>query len=509
MLGTVYSAGILGFEATLVKVEVDVSGGLPGWQMVGLPEKSVQESKERVSGALRNSGLRLEARKTTINMAPATYKKTGNQYDLPIAVGMLVAHQAISQNNLSSFLFVGELSLTGELKPIHGPLLFADLAKQKGLKILILPKINAPEAGLIKNIQIIGCETIAEVFDFLNSGKMPESAALQKTAPPLQQYLPDFSEVKGQLLAKRALEIAAAGNHHLIMMGPPGTGKTLLASRLPSILPPLTPAESLESTKIYSAFGLNDVSKPLITDSPFRSPHHSTSYAALIGGGKDFLYPGEITLAHNGVLFLDELPEFHRDVLQMLRQPLEAGHVCLTRSKSRMKFPASFQLIAAMNPCRCGYLGHPKRHCICAPGSILQYRHKISGPLLDRIDLQIEMAPLNEEDLFGNLPTESSAQIRERVMTTRKRQQERYAELDFSCNAQLTHKDLKEFCPLTPEAEKFFRKIFPTLNLSARAHDRILKVSRTIADLDGKEIIETEQIAEAVQYRALDRENIF
>lgn len=508
MLGTVFSGGLSGFEATLVKVEVDVSAGLPGWTMVGLPEKAVQEAKERVTGALRNSGIRLEARKTTANLAPATYRKTGNQYDLPMAVGLLVAHEALSPAHLASTLFVGELSLTGELKPIHGSLLFADLAKQKGMQTLILPGVNAQEAGLIGDIQIVGCDTIAEVLEFLNTGCRPKAPPPSKKSAPAGGAHPDFAEVKGQLLAKRAMEIAAAGNHHIIMMGPPGAGKTLLASRLPSILPPLTPEQALETTKIYSAFGLSNSDSPLITTPPFRNPHHSISYAGLIGGGKDLLQPGEITLAHNGVLFLDELPEFHRDILQMLRQPLEAGSVFLARSKIRLKLPARFLCVLACNPCRCGYLGHPKRHCVCPPGSILQYRHKISGPLLDRIDLQIEVAPLSEEDLFGNAPSETSAQILERVLAARERQQARYKGLPAFCNARLAHKLLKQFCPLTPEAGKFFRKIFPALNLSARAFDRILRVSRTIADLAGLEIIQTEQIAEAVQYRILDREGL-
>lgn len=511
MLGIVYTGGLLRFEATLVKVEVDVANGLPGWVMVGLPEKAVQEAKERVGSALRNSGIKLEPKKTTINLAPATHKKSGNQYDLPIAIGVLLAHQVLEPKDLSGFLFVGELSLTGELKTIHGALLFAALAREKKFKALVLPKANAREAKLAGDLMVVGCESVAEVLEFLNKGVLPP---LPVYGPPIQAPAAapktdtDFAEVKGQCLAKRALEIAAAGSHHCLLIGPPGSGKTMLAGSFPSILPPLTKEQSLETTQIYSALGMVDHDNPFITTPPFRSPHHSISYAGLIGGGDGWLTPGEVTLAHNGVLFLDELPEFRRDALQMLRQPLEAGWVAISRAKGRIQMPARFQMIAACNPCRCGYLGHPRRNCTCDPARVLQYRAKISGPLLDRIDLHVEISALNEADLFEPMAGEPSEKIRARVMEARQRQRHRYRELRHTTNALLPAKHFKKFCPLSAEAEKFFRRLFPSLQLSARAHDRILRVARTIADLANAEILETEHIAEAAQYRVLDRDTL-
>lgn len=505
MIGTAYSAGIFGFEASLIKVEIDTANGFPSWQIVGLPEKGVQESRERVCAALRNSGLHLEARKTTVNLAPATYKKSGTQYDLPIAFALLAAH-GVLEKSLHPFLLVGELSLTGDLKPVQGALLFSLLTRQKNFEALICPKANAQEASLIKEIEVIGCANIAEVLEFIHQQKRPSVTSVLQKVKTSEIEHPDFCDVKGQTFAKRALEIAAAGGHHMIMMGPPGSGKTMLAIRFPTILPPLTEEQIFETSKIYSALGLLDHQRPLINTPPIRSPHHSISYAGLIGGGDGLLAPGEITLAHNGVLFLDELPEFRRDSLQMLRQPLESGHVTITRAKWRLKLPARFQMIAALNPCKCGYLGHPYRNCICAPGHVFQYRRKISGPLLDRIDLHVEVSVLNEREIFDDIPNEKSAAILERVMRAREYQQSRFKNAKIVCNALIPAKLLRHYCPVTDEAMKFFRKTFPALKISVRAHDKILKIARTLADLEGQEMIATGHIAEAIQYRLLDRE---
>ncbi len=508
MIGTTYSAGIFGFEASLIKVEVDIANGLPSWQMVGLPEKGVQESRDRVHAALRNSGIHLEARKTTINLAPATQKKSGTQYDLPIAFALLAAH-GVLQKPLTSFLFVGELSLTGELKSIQGTLLFSLLARQKKIEALICPKANAQEARLIKEVEVIGCVHIAEVLEFIQHQKRPSMEPVFEKIKGTEAERLDLSDVKGQVFAKRGLEIAAAGGHHMIMMGPPGSGKTMLANRFPMILPILTEEQIFETSKIYSALGLLDPQRPLIDTPPIRSPHHSISYAGLIGGGDGLLAPGEITLAHNGVLFLDELPEFRRDSLQMLRQPLESGFVTITRAKGRLKLPARFQMIAALNPCKCGYLGHPHRHCVCAPGHVFQYRRKISGPLLDRIDLHVEVTVPTEKDIFDNIPNEKSMQILERVLRAREFQYPRFKDLKIVCNAQIPAKWLRHYCPMTDEAARFFRKTFPALKISVRAHDKILKIARTVADLEGKEMMSTQHIAEAIQYRSLDREGEF
>lgn len=505
MLGLVYSAGLVLLDASLVKVEVDVSPGFPGWHMCGLPERAVQESKDRVTSAVRNSGISLEARKTTINLGPATYKKSGNQYDLPIAIALLKAHEVLLRD-VTAFLFVGELSLTGELKPVPGALASCNLAKRKKFRAIVLPKSNVAEASLTTGLPVIGCETLSEVLEFLEKGLAPPPPVISRALAAPKKPLPDFAEVKGQVLAKRALEIAAVGRHHLLMMGPPGSGKSMLAGRFPSILPPLSEKESLEVIKIYSALGMIDHDLPWLDLPPFRAPHHSISYAGLVGGGNGLLSPGEITLAHHGILFLDELPEFRRDCLQMLRQPLESGWVTIVRSRHRFRFPCRFQMLSAMNPCRCGWLGHPKRMCRCIPGKVYQYRNKISGPLMDRIDLQVEVASVTEGDLFDAGPAESSAAIRQRVLAARAFQAERYRQTGLRHNADLAGEQIKKFCPLSADALGFFRDVFVKLHLSARAHDRLLKVARSIADLEGKETLETAHIAEAVQYRFLDKE---
>lgn len=508
MLGILYTGGFTQLHPALVKVEVDIANGLPGWSMVGLPEKGVQESRERVNAAIRNSGIKLEVRKTVINLAPATQKKSGSQYDLPIAVGLLAAHKVIEKGRLLPFLFCGELSLNGELKPIPGALLFAMLAKQKKFKGLILPKANSKEAKLIKGIEVIGCETLTEVYQFLAEGIFPPPEGPAKGILQPKKPKKDLSDVKGQFLAKRALEIAAAGYHHCLFIGTPGSGKSMLASRFPTLLPPLTEKESLETTKIYSSLGLLDAQDPLMTGPPFREPHHSISYSALVGGGNGFLNPGEITLAHNGVLFLDELPEFRRDALQMLRQPLETGIVTITRTRARMRLPARFQLLAAMNPCKCGWLGHPKRPCTCDPGRIYHYRNKISGPLLDRIDLQVEVPPVTSNDLFELTTAESSEKVKARILTAREKQKYRFKNEYYIYNSDVPGSHLKFYCKLSDSALKLFKQFFLKLHLSARAHDRILKISRTIADLQGEEKIRECDIAEALQYRTFDRDGL-
>lgn len=506
MIGTVFTAGVSQWEAHLVKVEVDVANGLPGWNMVGLPEKMVQESKDRVAAALRNSGISLEARKTTINLAPADCKKRGNHFDLPIAIGLLRAHQAINHPSLKRMMFVGELSLTGELKPIHGTLLFTDLAKQKGFQAIVIPTANRAEAALISDINIIACRNIGEVLAFLHQGILPQQDSLPKQ-PELPKPAGNFSEIAGQYLGKRGLEIAAAGKHHLLMMGPPGSGKTMLASRFSTILPKLNTDLSIETTKIHSLFGKLSSTEPLMNHPPFRSPHHSITLPAMVGGGDTFLQAGEITLAHNGVLFLDELPEFKRDTLEALREPLEMKKIHLRRTKSQGIFPADFQLIAAMNPCRCGYLGHPKKNCVCDPATVLSYRQKISGPLLDRIDLHVEVSPLSETELFDKTQGESSETIFERVWEARKRQAFRYRTLNHTrLNGELSGKQIEHFCLLTEKATFFFRQAFRRFYFSARSYERLLKIARTIADLSGVEKVEEVHMAEALQFRGLDED---
>ncbi len=505
MYAKIISATIVGLDATCVFVEVDLAGGLPGWQIVGLPETMIKESKDRVAAAIRNSGLELPTRKTTINLAPADIKKHGTAFDLPIAAGLLCANSAFTPESASGWMMAGELSLSGELNAIAGSVSLAVAAKKRKMKGLLVPAANYCEAKLVEGLDIVGAKNVAEVVAFFRDGTRPQHAQSQKVVHQNDDQ-PDYCEVIGQAHAKRAMEIAAAGGHHILLQGPPGTGKTMLAERLPSILPELEYDESIDVTKIYSLFGLLNRDSPLITTPPFRAPHHLASTAGFAGGGTGVPKPGEISLAHKGVLFMDELPEFRRDVLESLRQPLESGRVQVTRSGTSLTFPAQFMLVAAMNPCGCGYFRHPKRPCTCQVGQIQRYRKKISGPLLDRIDLQVTLSPMASEDFLNERVEESSSAIKERVLAARKIQAERYRGSKIKCNARLGPKKMRELGIIDGESALFLSRLVDKMRLSARAYDRIIKVARTIADLACDKRISTHHILEAAQYRSFDRE---
>jgi len=501
----VFSAATLGLNCQPIEVEVDMSPGLHNFQIVGLPDAAVNESKERVSSAIKNSGAsppHHSNRRVIVNLAPADIKKEGPAYDLPIAVAYLLASEQLLASQVQQKLFVGELALEGKLRPISGVLPIALMAKEKGFEELFVPSANAAEAALIKEIKVFGIETLEQLFLHL------EQKQVLSPQPPTEldfafNELPDGADlgyIKGQEHAKRALEIAAAGHHNILMAGPPGTGKTLLARTLPTILPPLTFEEALEVTKIFSIAGRLNPQKPVLTQRPFRSPHHTASAVALVGGG-NHPRPGEITLSHNGVLFLDELPEFHRDVLEALRQPLEDGVITVSRASGALEFPAQFMLVAAMNPCPCGHATNPEKQCICSPALISRYRRRISGPLMDRIDLHIDVPMIKYDKLATEKVGEESANVRARVQAARQRQAERFQEESINTNSAMNLPQMKKYCQLDSAGQEILKTAVNNLRLSARSYHRVLKLSRTIADLAASDQIQAQHLAEALQYR--------
>ncbi len=510
MLVKTYSCALMGVAAKQIAVEVSVDNGI-GFHLVGLPDSAVKESQQRIDTALKHYGLRIPGRKIVVNMAPADIRKEGSAFDLTLATAILAASEQIcGGSSLQEYYILGELSLDGTLQSVKGALPIAMEAKRNGKKAIILPVQNAKEAAIVQGIDVLGVENIGQVIDYFNKGNPIDPVRVNIDAEfqrSLNNYEYDFSEVKGQENIKRALEIAAAGGHNAILIGPPGSGKTMLAKRIPSILPPLTIEEALETTKIHSVAGKMGRFSSLMAVRPFRSPHHTISDVALVGGGTH-PQPGEISLAHNGVLFADELPEFKRNVLEVLRQPLEDRFVTISRSQYSVDFPASFMFIAAMNPCPCGNYNHPSIACTCRPGEIQGYLGRVSGPLMDRIDLHVEVTPVSHEELAADKPVENSADIRRRVVAARQMQKTRFEKhANVFCNAQMSSKMVRQHCVIGETGQSILKQAMDRLGLSARAYDRILKVARTIADLDGSDSISTGHLSEAINFRSLDRDN--